>query len=552
MTVATPTLSNAGKTFGQLSSCFIETVDDSLDGIYLADHDIARLSKDGGGIGMYLGYIRTKKSYIKNFKGISNGIVPWSKKYNQTGVSVDQLGTRAGSIALYYPTFGKDIFDFLDLKLNNGDDRFRAHDVFLGVAIPDLFMEQVDKRGDWALFDPKEVLDAKGWYLDDFFDEQKGNGSFRKKYYELLNDPNISKTIVPAIEIMKRIMVSQLETGVPYMFYRDEVNRANPNKKYRPDGTAICTILCSNLCTEIMQNMSATVIVSEVLEDGEIVVRKKPGDFVVCNLSSITLSRTIPANVLERLIPIQVRMLDNVIDLNEDKITVLQAVASNRKYRAIGSGTSGWHHLLALKGIKWQSDAAVEFADELYERINYLTIKASADLAREKGSYSAFDGSEWQTGEYFKRRGYDSPEWLALAEYVSGGLRNGWLLATAPTGSTAGISGTSAGIDPVFKLEYAEEKKNFKIPVTAPDLSAKTIWFYNPTAYQLDQHWSIKQTAARQRHIDQGQSFNLYVSNEIKAGELLALHIDAWKSGLKSTYYVRSRAIEVEDCEFCQ
>jgi ribonucleoside-diphosphate reductase alpha chain len=553
MTVATPTLSNAGKTFGQLSSCFIETVDDSLDGIYLADHDIARLSKDGGGIGMYLGFVRTKKSYIKNFKGISNGIVPWAKKYNQTGVSVDQLGTRAGSIALYYPLFGKDTFDFLDLKLNNGDDRFRAHDVFLGACIPDLFMEQVDKRGDWAMFDPKEVFDAKGWYLDDFYDEKRGNGTFRKKYYELLNDPTISKTIVPAIDIMKRIMVSQLETGVPYMFYRDEANRANPNKKFRPDGTGITTIYCSNLCTEIYQNMSATTITSEVLtDDGKILIEKEAGDFVVCNLSSITLSRAVPANVLERLIPIQVRMLDNVIDLNEDKIKVLQAVASNRKYRAIGSGTSGWHHLLALKGIRWQSDAAVEYADELYERINYLTIKASADLAREKGSYPAFEGSEWQNGKYFEYRGYTSPEWLALQEYVSGGLRNGWLLATAPTGSTAGISGTSAGIDPVFKLEYAEEKKNFKIPVTAPDLGPKTIWFYNPTAYQLDQHWSIKQTAARQRHIDQGQSFNLYVSNEIQAADLLALHIDAWKSGLKSTYYVRSRAIEVEDCEFCQ
>lgn len=552
MTVATPTLSNAGKSYGQLSSCFIDTVSDSLDGIYTSDHDIARLSKGGGGIGMYLGYIRSKGSYIKNFKGISKGIVSWAKKYNQTAVSVDQLGTRAGSIALYYPLHGKDIFSHLDLKLNNGDERLRAHDVFLGVCVPDLFMEQVEKRGDWALFDPKEVFDAKGWYLDDYFDEERGRGSYREKYYELLNDPAVSKEIVPAIEIMKRIMKSQLETGVPYMFYRDEVNRMNPNKKYRADGTAIATILCSNLCSEIAQNMSPTVIVEERLEGDKIIIEKSVGDFVVCNLSSITLSRAVPDGVLERLIPIQVRMLDNVIDLNEDKIEVKQAVATNRRYRAVGLGQSGWHHLLAIKGIKWQSDRAVEYADELYEQIAFLTIKASAELAREKGSYPAFEGSEFQTGEFFERRGYDSDKWLSLKEYVSGGIRNGYLLATAPTGSTSVISGTTAGIDPVFKLTYAEEKKNYKIPVTAPDLGPQTMWFYNPTAYKIDQHWSIKQNAARQRHVDQAQSFNLYVTHDIRAKDFLELHLAVWKSGIKTSYYVRSTSIEVEECEVCQ
>jgi ribonucleoside-diphosphate reductase alpha chain len=556
MTVATPTMANSGKTYGQLSSCFIETVEDSLDGIYMTDHDIARLSKDGGGIGLYLGYVRTEGATLKGFKGKSKGIVPWAKKFNQTGVAVDQLGTRQGSIALYYPVFGKDIFQFLDLKLNNGDDRFRAHDIFQGVCLPDLFMEQVEKRGDWALFDPKEVLDAKGWYLDDFFDEEKGNGTFRQKYYELLNDPTVSKTIVPAIDIMKRIMKTQLEVGALYHFYRDEVNRMNPNKKYRADGTAICTILCSNLCTEIMQNMSPTVISKEYLTEDydKIIIEKIPGDFVVCNLSSITLSRAVPDGVLERLIPIQVRMLDNVIDLNEDKITVKQAVASNRKYRAIGLGVSGWHHLLALKGIKWQSERAVKYADELFEDINYLVIKASADLAHEKGSYPAFTGSEWQTGKYFERRGYDSQAWLALSDYVAkGGLRNGYLMAVAPTGSTSGISGTTPGIDPVFKLTYAEEKKNFKCPVTAPDLGPKTIFYYNPTAYKIDQMWSIRQNAARQRHVDQAQSFNLYVTHDVRATELLKLHLEVWKAGIKSSYYIRSTSIEaVEECEVCQ
>jgi ribonucleoside-diphosphate reductase alpha chain len=545
MTVATPTLANAGKSYGQLSSCFIDTVDDSLRSIYDSNTDVATLSKNGGGIGVYAGFIRSRGSDIKGFKNVSSGTTPWIKQLNNTGVSVDQLGTRGGAIAIYLDVFHKDIFSFLDLRLNNGDERLRAHDIFTGVCIPDLFMEQVEKRGEWYLFDPHEVKQLMGYYLQDFYDEEIGSGTFRDKYYECVNHPLLSRERVNAIDIMKAIMKSQLETGTPYMFYRDEVNRMNPNNHAG-------IIYCSNLCSEITQNQNPTMVVEEKLTENDefIVIYKKPGDFVVCNLSSITLARAY--DVLERLIPIQVRMLDNVIDLNRDRLEVLQAVATNRKYRAIGLGQSDLHHLLAIKGIKWESEEAVQFNDDLYERIAYLTIESSMKLAIEKGAYPAFVGSDWQTGKYFEKRGYETNKWKDLSLMVqANGIRNSYLMATAPTGTTSIISGATAGIDPIFKRVYSEEKKNYKIPVTAPDLSSKTFWFYK-NAYELDQHWSIAQNAARQKHVDQSISFNLYVKSDIKAKDLLALHMDAWKSRLKTTYYVRSTSLdELADCESC-
>jgi ribonucleoside-diphosphate reductase alpha chain len=545
MTVATPTFANAGKTYGQLSSCFIDTVDDSLQGIYDSNTDIANLSKSGGGIGVYLGKIRSRGSDIRGFKGVSSGVIPWMKQLNNTAVSVDQLGQRKGAISVYLDVWHKDIFSFLDSKLNNGDERMRTHDLFNGVCIPDIFMEQVEKRGDWYLFDPHEVRKTMGYSLEDYFDEVKGDGSFRIRYEECVNHPDLAKEKVAAIDIMKAIMRGQLETGSPFMFYRDEVNRMNPNHHKG-------MIYCTNLCTEITQNQSATVTNTQAVKDGSIITVKTPGDFVVCNLSSINLARAVKEDVLERLIPIQVRMLDNVIDLND--IPVLQAKITNQKYRAVGLGTFGWHHLLALEGIKWESEKAVKYADDLYERIAFYTIQASALLAKEKGAYPAFEGSDWQTGKYFSKRNYDSKaglDWEVLQKKVATtGIRNGYLMAVAPNATTSIIAGSTASIDPIFLKVYSEEKKDYKIPVTAPDLNSETTWFYK-SAYHIDQHWSITQNAARQKHIDQAISFNLYVTNTIKAKALLDLHLEAWKQGLKTTYYVRSTSKEIEECDSC-
>ncbi|MET3727725.1 ribonucleoside-diphosphate reductase alpha chain [Fictibacillus halophilus] len=543
MTVATPTLANAGKSYGQLSSCFIDTIDDSLRGIFDSNTDAATVSKGGGGLGIYLGKIRARGSDIKGFKGNSSGVIPWMKQLNNTAVSVDQLGQRQGAIAVYLDIWHSDILEFLDAKLNNGDERMRTHDLFTGVCLPDLFMERVEKREDWYLFDPHEVRKIKGYSLEDFYDETIGSGSFREKYADCVNDERLSKKSIPAIEIMKRIMKSQLETGTPFMFYRDTVNRLNPNPHKG-------MVYASNLCTEIMQNMSATVVTSEEAENGEIVIRKTPGDFVVCNLSSLSLAKVINDDVLKRVIDIQIRMLDNVIDLN--RIDVPQAELTNKKYRAVGVGTFGWHHLLAKEGIKWESEEAVSYADTLYETINYHVINASCELAKEKGRYPAFSGSDWETGAYFSKRNYSSEEWESLIERVNmHGLRNGYLIAVAPNSSTSIIANSTPSVDPIFKRFYSEEKKNYKIPVTAPDLSAETTWFYK-SAFLIDQTWSIEQNAARQRHVDQSISFNLYVNHNIKAKELLHLHMLSFKKGLKTTYYTRSTSIELEGCESCE
>ncbi|WP_405142956.1 ribonucleoside-diphosphate reductase subunit alpha [Paenibacillus sp. FSL H7-0942] len=561
MTAATPTMSNAGKKVaGQLSSCFIDTVDDSLEGIFDSNTDVARLSKMGGGIGVYLGKVRARGSDIRGHQNTSSGVIPWIRQLNNTAVSVDQLGTRKGAIAVYLDVFHKDILAFLDLKLNNGDERMRAHDVFHGICLPDLFMERVSTRGEWSLFCPHETKKVMGWKdengralgLEDFYDESFGEGAFRDKYEEAVNHPLLSRITVQAIDIMKRVLKSQLETGTPYMFYRDTVNRSNPNRAHG-------MVYSSNLCTEIMQNQSATVIEKEelVTKDGQtrIVISKVPGDFVVCNLNSIHLARAIPHNVLERLVPIQVRMLDNVIDINN--IEVLQAQYTNSQYRAVGLGTFGLHHLLALKGIHWESDEAVTYNDNLYEKINYLLVKSSMELSKEKGHYPKFKGSDWESGHYFDQREYTSGErvgefvtteqWKELqAEVRQNGVRNAWLFAIAPNGSTSIIAGSTASIDPLYELLSYEEKTTYKIANPAPDLSEKTSPYYQ-TAFQVDQHASINMAAARQRHVDQGQSFNFYVRPDIKATEFLELHLHAWRAGMKSTYYVRSRALTIEE-----
>lgn len=554
-TVATPTLANAGKSHGQLSSCFIDMPDDSLRDIYDSNTDIATLSKGGGGIGVYMGKVRSKGSTIRGYKGASSGVLPWIKQLNNTAVSVDQLGNRQGAIAIYLDVWHADILSFLDVKLNNGDERLRAHDIFTGVTLPDVFMEAVDKRGDWHLFDPHEVREVMGFSLEDYYDETLGAGSFRDKYEECVQSNELTKKRIPAIDIMKRILKSQLETGVPFMFYRDEVNRANANKH---EGM----IYSSNLCTEITQNMSATQFEETHINGEDVLITKsKPGDFVVCNLSSINLGRAVPDGVLERLIPIQVRALDNVIELNT--IEVPQAQRTNHRYRGIGLGTFGWHHLLALKGIAWESDEAVEYADILYEIIAFHTINASMELSREKGSYPLFEGSDWQTGEYFEQRGYidngmefniagEYRNWTTLMHEVAEyGLRNGYLMAIAPNASTSVIAGSTASIDPIFKPFYHEEKKDYKLPIAAPDLDHNTYDVYRRSAYIVDQRWSVRQNIARQRHIDQAISFNVYVPNTITASVLLALHVQAWKGGMKTSYYTRSTANDIEDCEWC-
>jgi ribonucleoside-diphosphate reductase alpha chain len=544
MTTATPTLASAGTPFHQLSSCFISVVGDNLWSIYDVNQKFSAVSKHGGALGIYVGKVRALNSEIRGYKNASGGVIPWIRLYNDTAVAVDQLGRRKGGAAITLDIWHQDLYEFLDLRTNNGDDRRKAHDIFPSLSIPNLFMERLESREDWSLFDPYQVHKVMGYHLEDFYDEEVSK-DFTHRYLECEANMAIPRVTVPALEVMKKIMKSAVETGTPFLFFRDTVNRANPNKHAG-------MIYASNLCHEIAQNVSESEFVEEVIETvgnhKEVVRRLKSGDMVTCNLNSINLGR-VTTSELQETVPIQIRMLDNVITLNQTPVA--EARITSDKYRAIGLGTSGYHHYLANNCIAWESEEHLNEADRLFEEIAYQAIKASMELAKEKGAYPEFMGSEWQTGKYFERRGYSSERWLWLKEEVMKyGVRNGYIMAVAPTGSTSNIAGTTAGIDPIFKKFFIEEKKGSFTPKAAPDLSSKNFWFYKE-AHHIDQLYSIRACGVRQRHIDQSQSFNLYITPEVKAKEILKLYLEAWKNGVKTIYYVRNQSLEMDECTSC-
>ena len=545
VTMATPTLSNARKPYHQLSSCFIDMVPDSLEGIYRSIDNFARVSKFGGGMGLYFGKVRATGSSIRGFEGAAGGVIRWIKLVNDTAVAVDQLGMRQGAAAVYLDAWHKDLPEFLQLRTNNGDDRMKAHDIFPAVCWPDLFwkLARTDLNASWYLMCPHEILTVKGYALEDYWGEE-----WEKRYLSCAEDPRITKRTVTVKEIVRLVLKSAVETGTPFTFNRDAVNRANPNGHCG-------MIYCSNLCTEIAQNMAPIETVSTEIqtEEGDTVVvtTTRPGDFVVCNLASLSLGN-LPVEeeeVMEDVVATAVRALDNVIDLNFYPLPY--AKITNRRYRSIGLGVSGYHHMLAKRRIRWESDEHLAFVDRVFETINRSAVLASCHLAKEKGAYSLFSGSDWENGTYFEKRGYDSPEWKKLAEEVRQyGMRNAYLLAVAPTSSTSILAGTTAGIDPVMNKFFLEEKRGGMLPRVAPDLSPETFWYYK-NAHLLDQTWSIKACGVRQRHIDQAQSMNLYITNEYTLRQVLELYLQAWEQGVKTIYYVRSKSLEVEECESC-
>lgn len=545
VTMATPTMSNARKPCHQLSSCFIDTVPDSLEGIYRSIGNFSQVSKFGGGMGMYFGKVRAMGGSIRGFQGVAGGVIRWIKLVNDTAVAVDQLGMRQGAVAVYLDVWHKDLPEFLQIRTNNGDDRMKAHDVFPAVCFPDLFwkMAAEDMDQNWYLFCPNEIMRIKGFCLEDYYGEE-----WETRYKECISDRHLSRRVICIKDIIRLVLRSAVETGTPFIFNRDTVNRANPNPHQG-------MIYCSNLCTEIAQNMSPIESLSKEIKtiDGDTVVVNsvKAGEFVVCNLASLTLGRLPLENkkAMTDKIETVIRALDNVIDLNF--YPVLFAEITNHRYRSIGLGVSGYHHALAKRGIKWESEEHLKFADKVFEMINYAVIEASCKLAKEKGAYKYFKGSDWQTGAYFKKRGYESEDWRGLAEKVSvNGMRNAYLLAVAPTSSTSIIAGTTAGLDPVMKRFFLEEKKGVMLPRVAPDLSDATYWMYKG-AYLIDQKWSIRAAGVRQRHIDQSQSVNLYITNNYTMRQVLNLYLLAWKCGVKTLYYVRSKSLEVEECESC-
>lgn len=545
VTMATPTLSNARKPYHQLSSCFIDVVPDSLEGIYRSIDNFAKVSKFGGGMGMYFGKVRATGSTIRGFEGAAGGVIRWIRLVNDTAVAVDQLGVRQGAAAVYLDVWHRDLPEFLQLRTNNGDDRMKAHDIFPAVCYPDLFwkMAKEDLEQKWYLMCPHEIFMVKGWRLEDCYGEE-----WEEKYRQCIEDERIKKRSITIKEIVRMVLKSAAETGTPFTFNRDTVNRANPNGHKG-------MIYCSNLCTEIAQNMQETESISTEIKtkDGETVVvtTTKPGDFVVCNLASLSLGHLSVEDkkYMKDIVGTAVRALDNVIDLNFYPVPYAQI--TNQKYRGIGLGVSGYHHLLAKKNILWESEEHLKFADELFEMINYFTVLASADLAEEKGTYQFFEGSDWHTGAYFEKRNYVSKEWKELEYKVRNtGMRNGYLLAAAPTSSTSILAGTTAGLDPVMKKFFMEEKKGSMLPRVAPDLSLDTYYYYR-NAHNIDQSFSVKACGVRQRHIDQAQSLNLYITNNYTLRQLFHLYVEAWEAGVKTIYYVRSKSLEVEECESC-
>ena len=576
--LATPTLSNARTTRHQLSSCYIGSTPDNIEGIFDSYQEMAMLSKFGGGIGWDWTGIRSMGSFIDGHKNAAGGTVPFLKITNDIAIAVDQLGTRKGAIAVYMEPWHIDINDFLDLKKNSGEERRRAHDLFPAMWLNDLFMERVQEDAIWTLFDPYDVRELATLYGEDF----------NKRYKELEEDESIIKEKIKAKVLWKKILTSYFETGSPFLCFKDNANRANPNKH-----TGV--IRSSNLCTEIFQNTNPNHYkIKFIFENGEsisyeedelvkvdsgiekpakkvtaldslggmpiYVVEKEKvnGDTAVCNLASVNLSRVNSKEDIDRIVPVAVRCLDNVIDLNFYPIEKVKR--TNMKSRSIGLGVMGEAQMLAEKGITWGSQEHFDKIDEVMEAVSYNTINASSDLALEKGSYAEYEGSEWSKGvmpmdhanaeviNLVDRGGLfaSSYEWDELrAKVKKQGMRNGYLMAIAPTSSISILTGTTQAIETVFKRKWFEENLSGLIPVVVPKLSPET-WAYYTPAYDLNQTVLIKAAAIRQKWLDQGQSLNIFITLDKASGRYLnEIYMLAWKLGLKSTYYLRSQSPEV-------
>ncbi|WP_458692857.1 ribonucleoside-diphosphate reductase subunit alpha [Helicobacter monodelphidis] len=594
---ATPTLSNARTPRHQLSSCYVGSTPDNIEGIFDSYKEMALLSKYGGGIGWDYSKVRGLGSFIDGHRNAAGGVVPFLKITNDVAVAVDQLGTRKGAISVYLEVWHTDIFDFIDLKKNSGEERRRAHDLFPALWICDLFMKRVEENSYWTLLDPYECSD-----LTDLYGEE-----FEKRYLEYEMMDGIIKESISAKELWKKILTNYFEVGAPFLCFKDNANRANPNAHSG-------IIRSSNLCTEIFQNTEPNHYrICVEFESGEIryfqendqvqvdsgitkkankltsidslngekifIARREgiDGCSAVCNLASINLSKINTIADIKRIVPTAIRMLDNVINLNF--YPTRKVKITNMQTRSIGLGIMGEAQMLAENRIIWGSEEHFKKIDILMEHISFNAISASCDLAIEKGSYSLFEGSNWSKGIFpidlarteakklVDRGGLfeENCDWLALKEKVKkNGIRNGYLMAIAPTSSISILVGTTQTIEPIYKRKWFEENLSGIIPVVVPNLNLDN-WKFYQSAYELDQNLLIKAAAIRQKWIDQGQSTNIFITLDKASGKYLNdIYFNAWKLGLKSTYYLRSQSpeaiqsLEEEaidrsiECEGCQ
>ena len=555
---STPTLFNSGTIHSQLSSCYLTTVPDDLYGIYGAMQDNAMLSKWAGGLGNDWTPVRGLGSHIKGTNGKSQGVVPFLKVVNDTAVAVNQGGKRKGAVCSYLETWHIDIEEFLELRKNTGDDRRRTHDMNTANWVPDLFMKRVSEGKPWTLFTPSDTPDLHDLYGKAFEE--------RYQYYEGLTQTGEMDFYkkVDAAELWKKMLSMLFETGHPWITFKDACNLRSPQQH-------IGVIHSSNLCTEITLNTSQDEI-------------------AVCNLGSVNLTHhlkegKLDLEKLEQTINTAIRMLDNVININY--YAVQAAENSNKKHRPIGLGIMGFHDTLYMLKMPYSSDEAIEFADRSMETVSYFAIKASSNLAKERGSYSSYEGSLWSKGilpidsvshlredrgeEYTAIDRSTTLDWDSLRELVlEQGMRNSNVMAIAPTATIANITGVSQSIEPTYQNLYVKSNLSGEFTVTnlhlvnalkelglwdsvmindlkyydgslkeiprVPD-DIKTIY---ATAFEVEPRWLIEAASRRQKWIDQSQSLNLYI-DEPNGKKLDVMYRMAWLKGLKTTYYLRSR-----------
>jgi ribonucleoside-diphosphate reductase alpha chain len=555
---STPTLFNSGTPRSQLSSCFLTTISDDLDGIFKAIKDNALLSKYAGGLGNDWSGVRGLGAHIRGTNGESQGVVPFLKVANDTAIAVNQGGKRKGAVCGYLETWHIDIEEFLDLRKNTGDDRRRTHDMNTANWVPDLFLERVESNSEWTLFSPDEVPDLHDLYGTAFAE--------RYAYYEgkaQRGELKITRT-VRAQDIWRKILAMLFETGHPWITFKDPCNLRSPQQH-------VGVVHSSNLCTEITLNTNQREI-------------------AVCNLGSINLASHVTKDGLdgahlERTVKTAVRMLDNVIDIN--MYTVPEARTSNLRHRPIGLGIMGYQDALYTLRVPFASEAAVRFADESMELVSYHAISASVDLAAERGRYASFEGSLWSRGilpidsiELLqKNRKHELKldrsfklDWSGLRDRVTTtGMRNSNTMAIAPTATISNICGVTQSIEPTYQNLFVKSNMSGDFTVANPflvrDLKERNLWdqvmvsdlkYFDgslgmidrvpddlkqlyATSFEIEPTWLIQSAARRQKWIDQAQSLNLYIAQP-SGKKLDALYREAWQSGLKTTYYLRSRS----------
>lgn len=553
---STPTLFNSGTLRPQLSSCYLTTVPDDLDGIYGAIKDNALLSKYAGGLGNDWTNVRAMGAHIKGTNGKSLGVVPFLNVANATAVAVNQGGKRKGAVCAYLETWHKDVEEFLELRKNTGDERRRTHDMNTANWIPDLFMQRVAENKDWTLFSPDDAPDLHDLYGRAFTDAYIAYEA-KAASGEIKN----AKTL-PATSLWRKMLTMLFETGHPWITFKDVCNLRSPQQH-------VGVVHSSNLCTEITLNTSREEI-------------------AVCNLGSINLvghmtDKGLDKEKLRRTIHTAVRMLDNVIDINY--YSVPQAKHSNLKHRPIGLGLMGFQDVLYQQRISYASQDAVDFADRSMELISYYAIEASTNLAAERGTYSTFAGSLWSQGilpidsialleknrgAYLELDKTQTLDWETLRERVKTvGMRNSNVLAIAPTATISNICGVSQSIEPTYQNLFVKSNLSGEFTVINPylvtDLKNEGLWdevmvndlkYYNgsvakiaripeslkqiyATAFEVDPIWLVEAGSRRQKWIDQAQSLNLYMAQP-SGKKLDQLYRHAWIRGLKTTYYLRS------------